>query len=182
MALSHYICKDPVVSIMLKGFSIICPVSVVDYLYQPCKINKARAFKILGVSAVFVSLFLNWQSFLWAGEPEDLQAVIKDYFQAEMSRNSDRIWNLLAPSSIIKRFYSYENYLESARLNPVRIIGYELKFPPEIIENQDRQNLPNVSKVASVVVKERLQDESGKESEKIVVLIFLLENGHWYKA
>ncbi len=156
--------------------------SDMDYLEQRNKIYKARTSKILGVTAVILSFFLNWQSFLWAGESEDLQAVIKDYFEAEMSRNSDRTWNLLAPSSIVKRFYSYENYLESARLNPAKIVGYELKFAPEIMENQDRKDLPDVDKIASVIVKERIQDESGKESEQIVVLIFLLENGHWYKA
>ena len=63
----------------------------------------------------------------------------KRLFRSQMSRNSDRIWNLLAPSSIVKRFYSFENYLESARLNPVRIVGYQLKFSPEVMENQDRK-------------------------------------------
>jgi hypothetical protein len=147
-----------------------------------CCAMKTETLRIFTFAAVIILLLFPLQISLCAGESEDLQAVIKDYFEAEMSRNSNRTWNLLAPSSIVKRFYSYENYLESARLNPVRIVGYELKFSPEVMENQDRKDLPNVDKIASVVVRERIQDESGKESEQIVVLIFLLENGRWYKA
>ncbi len=80
----------------------------------------------------------------WGSESEDLQAAVKNYFEAEMTRNADAVWNLLAPSSVFRRFYSYEDYLELSRLNPIRVLEYELKFQPEISENQDRENLPNV--------------------------------------
>jgi hypothetical protein len=131
---------------------------------------------------VIIPSFLSWQTLSWASPQDDLQAVIKDYFEAEMSRNGDKVWNLLAPSSIFKKFYSYENYLELCRLNPIRVLGYELTFPPEISENNDRENLPNVDKIATVVVKVRLKGDSGKESENISVFIFLFENGSWYKG
>lgn len=131
---------------------------------------------------VIIPSFLSWHILSWAGSQDDLQAVIKDYFEAEMSRNADKVWNLLAPSSIFKKFYSYENYLELCRSNPIRVLGYELKFPPEISENNDKENLPNVEKIGTVVIKVRLKGESGKESENISVFIFLFENGSWYKG
>jgi hypothetical protein len=118
----------------------------------------------------------------WGSESEDLQAVVKSYFEAEMTRNADAVWNLLAPSSVFRRFYSYEDYLELSRLNPIRVLEYELKFQPEISENQDRENLPNVEKLASVVVKVRIKGDNGKESEHISVFVFLFENGRWYKG
>jgi len=150
--------------------------------YQLYSEMKARILNTVTILTLVISLFSPWPRFLWAGELDDLQAVIKDYFKAEMSRNADQVWNLLAPSSIFKRFYSYENYLELVRLNPLRVIDYELKFPPEITENQDKENLPNVDKIASVIVKVRLKGESGKESEHISVFVFLFENGRWYKG
>jgi hypothetical protein len=115
-------------------------------------------------------------------ESEDLQAAVKSYFEAEMSRNADAVWNLLAPSSIFRKFYSYEDYLELSRLNPIRVIDYELKFQPEITENQDKEKLPNVEKISSVVVRVRIKGENGKESEHISVFVFLFENGRWYKG
>ncbi|MFH0957930.1 MAG: hypothetical protein V1897_04425 [Pseudomonadota bacterium] len=118
----------------------------------------------------------------WGSESEDLQIAIKSYFEAEMSRNADAVWNLLAPSSVFRRFYSYEDYLELSRLNPIRVIDYELKFQPEISENEDKENLPSVEKIASVVVRVRIKGENGKESEHISVFVFLFENGRWYKG
>ena len=118
----------------------------------------------------------------WGSDSEDLQVAVKSYFEAEMTRNADAVWNLLAPSSIFRRFYSYEDYLELSRLNPIKVIDYELKFQPEISENQDRENLPNVERLASVVVRVRIQGENGKESEHISVFVFLFENGRWYKG
>ena len=143
-----------------------------------------RRFFIVSVilKLVIIPSFLSWSILSWAGSQDDLQAVIKDYFEAEMSRNADKVWNLLAPSSIFKKFYSYENYLELCRSNPIRVLGYELKFPPEISENNDKGNLPNVEKIGTVVIKVRLKGDSGKESENISVFIFLFENGSWYKG
>ncbi|MFA6223045.1 MAG: hypothetical protein WC647_12100 [Desulfomonilaceae bacterium] len=143
-----------------------------------------RRFFIVSVilKLVIIPSFLSLHILSWAGSQDDLQAVIKDYFEAEMSRNADKVWNLLAPSSIFKKFYSYENYLELCRSNPIRVLGYELKFPPEISENNDKGNLPNVEKIGTVVIKVRLKGDSGKESENISVFIFLFENGSWYKG
>ena len=147
-----------------------------------CKFNKNRTFKIcLGV-VLTISFCIGWYPIVWAVDHEDLQTVIKDYLEAERSKNFDRMWDLLAPSSVIKRFYPYENYLAMMRLNPVRLISYELQFSPVVFENQDGQNLPNVEKIASVVVKEQLEKESGKEVNELDVLIFVFENGRWYKS
>ncbi|MCX5874268.1 MAG: hypothetical protein NTY51_13700 [Deltaproteobacteria bacterium] len=134
------------------------------------------------VLSVVVPIILCDAQWAWAGESEDLQVVIKNYFEAEITRNEDQVWNLLAPSSIFKKSYSYENYLELVRLNPIRVTSYELKFPPEIKENQDKENLPNVEKIASVVVQVRLLGEGGKETENISVFVFLFENGRWFKG
>lgn len=142
---------------------------------------KTKTLPIWGFAAMVFLLTLSLNSSLWAEDFQDLQVVIKDYFEAEMSKNADQIWNLLAPSSTIKRFYPYENFLEMVRLNPVRLLGYELKFPPKIEENPDKENWPNVEKMASITIKQRLQAESGKESDQVSVFIFIFENGRWYK-
>lgn len=134
------------------------------------------------ILASALGVIVGGAQFSWADEAEDLQAVIKTYFEAEMTRNADQVWNLLAPSSIFKKSYSYENYLELIRLNPIRVTSYELKFPPEIKENQDKENLPNVEKIASVVIQVRLLGEGGKETENISVFVFLFENGRWFKG
>ena len=118
----------------------------------------------------------------WGSDSDELQAAIKKYFEAEITRNADAVWNLLAPSSTFRRFYSYEDFLELIRLNPIRVIEYELKFQPEISENEDKTNLPNVEKIASVVVRVRIKGDNGKESEHISVFVFLFENGSWYKG
>ncbi|MGC8660061.1 MAG: hypothetical protein ACP5U1_13410 [Desulfomonilaceae bacterium] len=118
----------------------------------------------------------------WAEDHEELQTIINAYFEAKKSKNYDMIWNLLAPSSVIKRFYTYEGYLAMMNSDPVRLVSYEIQFNPAISDNQDRKNLPNVEKIASVVVKERLEKESGQIVDRIDVIIFVLENSRWYKS
>ncbi len=105
-----------------------------------------------------------------------------EYFEAERSGDCEAVWKALAPSSVFKRDYSYENYLEILSKNELKVQEYVIEGVSEIFDNNDRKALPEVEKLATVKVKVKLRSKSGKETEHNNIFMFLKENGKWYKG
>ncbi|MDQ7782675.1 MAG: hypothetical protein RDU20_07340 [Desulfomonilaceae bacterium] len=111
-----------------------------------------------------------------------LVRVVKEYFDAEMLGNTERVWALLAPSSDFKRAYSYPFYSHLAKRHPVRVKNYVIEGVLEIVNNPDRKRLPMVEKVALVRVRVVLTDPDGTDTGETKVFTFLQEGGAWYKG
>jgi hypothetical protein len=117
-----------------------------------------------------------------AEDSTELMKVVKAYFDAEVSGDSERVWELLAPSSYFKQAYSYPFYVELLKRHPVRVKRYRIREIVEIVDNQDRKKLPSVERIATVKVHVVIGDGDGKDTEQTRVFTFLEEGGTWYKG
>lgn len=111
--------------------------------------------------------------------------VIKEavsYFEAEVSGDSEAVWRSLAPSSVFKRDYSYDQYLELQAGSNLKVTEYKVLEVVEIMRNNDPTALPGVEKLAAVKVWVRLKSKDGRESEHNNIFMFLKENGKWFKG
>lgn len=106
----------------------------------------------------------------------------KSYFDAELSGDPKAVWAALAPSSVFKRQYSFDDYLEIQSKNEIAVKNYEVVEVLEIMENNDLIVLPGVDKLAAVKVHVKLGAKNGKESEHDNIFVFLKENGKWFKG
>lgn len=106
----------------------------------------------------------------------------RSYFEAELSRDAKMVWMALAPSSVFKRQYSHDDYLEMYSKSDLSVKEYSVLEVIEIINNNDRKALPDVEKLAAVKVRVKLTSKDGKDSEHNNIFIFLKENGKWFKG
>jgi len=117
-----------------------------------------------------------------ADDSAALMKTVKAYFNAEVSGDSERVWELLAPSSYFKQAYSYPFYVEILKTHPIRVKSYRIEEIVEIADNQDRKKLPLVERIATVKVHVVFGVGVGKDTEQTKVFTFLEEGGRWYKG
>lgn len=117
-----------------------------------------------------------------AQEEAALRKAAGEYFNAEQERDSARVWDLIAPSSVFKRQASYELYLQLLKDNPIRVTSFIVEDVIDISQNTDRERMPAVEMIGLVRVKVRLTSERGKESEHTSIFTFLKEDGKWLKG
>jgi len=117
-----------------------------------------------------------------ADDESDLLAMAKAYFDAEILGDMARVWEMLAPSSAFRKAYSYPFFVELLKDNKVRLKAYTIERVLEITDNQDKDQLPLVEKIATVQVRVVLSDGSGSQFERISAFTFLREHGRWYKG
>jgi len=115
-------------------------------------------------------------------EKEALRNAVRAYFEAEKSGNREAVWEMLAPSSVFKRKYSYPFYVEMVARNPLRVKSYRIEEILEVEDNPDRAKMPRVEKIGSVKVHVVLAGEDGRDSEQTTTFTFLKEAGKWYKG
>ena len=141
------------------------------------------AFKFACIIAILTVFFPGLGS---ADEAEAEKAAIiseaRAYFEAELSGDTKAIWNALAPSSVFKRQYSYDDYVAIQSKADLAVKDYDVVEVSEVMENNDTTVLPGVEKLAAVKVRVRLKSKDGKESEHNNIFIFLKENGKWLKG
>ncbi|MCA1959512.1 MAG: hypothetical protein LDL33_01855 [Desulfomonile sp.] len=117
-----------------------------------------------------------------ADDESDLLEMVKAYFEAEITGDMARVWEMLAPSSAFRKAYSYPFFVELLKDSRVRLREYTIEKVLEIAENQDKAQLPLVEKIATVQVRVVLSDKSGNRFERTSAFTFLMEHGRWYKG
>lgn len=147
--------------------------------------RKVGAFTAVIVMAV--SGVMGTESSVWSGQDaeqdrEALKDVVKSYFLAEISGDTRKVWELLAPSCDFKRAYTYEFYEEMQRREGLRVKSYTLDDILEIKDNSDKKTKPGVDRVAAVRVHVVLVGPAGADTRHTIVLTFLREAGRWFKG
>ena len=74
----------------------------------------------------------------------------RSYFDAELSGDPKAVWSALAPSSVFRRDYSFDDFVALQSRSDFAVKSYEVIEVVEIMENNDRNVLPDVEKLAAV--------------------------------
>lgn len=106
----------------------------------------------------------------------------RSYFDAELSGDPKAVWSALAPSSVFRRDYSFDDFVALQSRSDLAVKSYEVIEVVEIMENNDRNVLPDVEKLAAVKVRVRISPKNGKETEHNNIFMFLKEKGRWFKG
>jgi len=115
-------------------------------------------------------------------EEQALLSVARAYFKAEMDGDTEKVWQMLAPSSRFKRAYSYPFYQEMTRQSSVRIKKYVVEEIVEISDNTDKDSMPAVERIGTIKAHVILGSDHGKDTEHSSTFTFLKEGGKWYKG
>ena len=106
----------------------------------------------------------------------------RSYFDAELSGDPKAVWSALAPSSVFRRDYSFDDFVALQSRSDLAVKSYEVIEVVEVMENNDRNALPDVEKLAAVKVRVRISPKNGKETEHNNIFMFLKEKGRWFKG
>lgn len=141
---------------------------------------------IIICAALLIAGFAFWDaprnkvSLLW--EKDTIEKTALAYLNAEMKKDSQLVYALLAPSSDYKKTHSYEAYLKDIAENPPPAINrcniiriYRLR------DNDNKQTYPDVDKFVQVEV-EVVFANSGLNNIFNYSFTFLKEQGKWYKG
>jgi len=121
-----------------------------------------------------------------AAEDQETTAVLRaarSFLDAEVNRDYGSVYARLAPSSSYVRKHTYEDYAAAARSAQDRIVDYTIVRITYIHDNDNRAKWPCVEKFAQVEVDMvMLHIPSNQRSTINMGLVFLKENGTWYKS
>jgi hypothetical protein len=107
----------------------------------------------------------------------------RSYLEAEVRRDFDAVWALLAPSSVYCETHDYRAYREEAERSPVRIERFDIVRVVGIRPNQDPARFPKVERFADVEVDLVLYfTDTGTRTEVNHRFTFIREGGRWYKG
>ena len=115
--------------------------------------------------------------------PEEVPALLEfanKYFETEAARDRDKVWEMIAPSSIFKQKYSYEAYCNLWKTYTVRIKSWDIKGGIVMI-NDIKDKFPNIERFGYVYVDITFVDEDA-EWTTTFFMPFLKENGKWWKG
>ena len=105
------------------------------------------------------------------------------YFEAEVAGDLEGVYYRLAPSSRFRQSYTFENYTDIMAGQPVRVVWYRIEDVGNLVRKPDVAGSPLVEMTAEVTVLVGLkQGDNGETLERRSVLIFIKENGSWYKG
>ncbi len=147
----------------------------------------SKTVKIIIVCAtVIISGFAFWDvprnkvTLLW--EKDTIENTAHAYLNAEMKKNSQLVYALLAPSSDYKKTHSYENYLNDLKENPpLSMNEYKIVRIYNLRSNDNKENYPEVDKFVQVEVEITFSN-AGPNNIFNYSFTFLKEKGNWYKG
>jgi len=148
--------------------------------------SKVVKIIILVFAALIISGFVIWdvprnkvELFL---EKDTIEKSAHAYLKAEMGKNSQQVYALLAPSSDYKQTHSYEEFVKDiAGYPPTAITTYKIIRIYRLRDNDNRQKYPGVEKFVQVEVEVTFK-HSGPNSIYNYSFTFLKEKGKWYKG
>jgi hypothetical protein len=112
-----------------------------------------------------------------------IEKALREYFAAEMSRDYNRVYRCLAPSSHYRRTHSYEDFLADMRSNQVRIVEYKVVDIYGLRPNHDPAAYPAVERFAQAEVDVEVQfGETKTKTLCNYCFTFLKEGGAWFKG
>jgi hypothetical protein len=148
--------------------------------------GKATKIIILLLTALIISGFALWdvprnkvEMFL---EREAIEKAAQTYLKAEMEKNIQQVYALIAPSSNYKQTHSYEEFLKDIAGNPpLSINEYKIIRIYRLRDNDNKKNYPGVDKFVQVEVEVTFA-QAGPNSIYNYSFTFLKEKGNWYKG
>jgi hypothetical protein len=148
--------------------------------------RKAVKIIILVSAVMIISGFVVWDvprnKVVMFMERSTIEKTAQAYLQAEMKKDNQQVYDLLAPSSDYKRTHSYEDYLKDIAENPpVSINDYKIMRIYRLRDNDNVQKYPDVDKFVQVEVEFTFA-QTGPNSIYNYCFTFLKEKGKWYKG
>jgi hypothetical protein len=148
--------------------------------------GKITKIIILVFTALIISGFVIWdvprnkvELFL---ERDTIEKTAHAYLKAEMEKNPQQVYALLAPSSDYKQTHTYEEFIKDiAGYPPMAINTYKIIRIYRLRDNDNRQNYPGVDKFVQVEVEVTFK-HTGQNSIFNYGFTFLKEKGNWYKG
>lgn len=148
--------------------------------------GKITKIIIFVFAALIVSGFALWdvphnrvEMFL---ERDTIEKAAHAYLKAEMEKNPQQVYALLAPSSDYKQTHSYEEFIKDIAGYPhIAISTYKIIRIYRLRDNDNRQNYPGVDKFVQVEVEVTFK-HTGQNSIFNYSFTFLKEKGNWYKG
>jgi hypothetical protein len=116
-------------------------------------------------------------------DPSEVPAFLKfvdEYNKAEMARDRDKIWEMIAPSSLFKQKHSYEDFCRIFDESRIRLKKYVI-YDGIVVVNGDKKNYPTIEKIGYVKIDLTFK-EGEAEWTTTFILTFFKENGKWYKG
>lgn len=143
-----------------------------------------------GISAVLVAAagaFLLWDTprcrIELVFERASIEKAAREYMEAEMARDREKVYALLAPSSIYRSSHTYEDFLEEASTSAVVIQSYRIKDIYRLRPNHDPETYPHVERFVQVEVDVDVGfADTGQKSTCNYCFTFIKEGGRWYKG
>ena len=118
-----------------------------------------------------------------AFERPRIEKTLHDYFAAEMSRDLDKVYSLLAPSSVYRRSHTYDQFMDDMKSNSVRIVKYNVVDIYGLRPNHDPSAYPKVERFVQVEVDVDVGfADTGTTSSCNYCFTFIKEGGRWYKG
>jgi hypothetical protein len=118
-----------------------------------------------------------------ADETLSVRDAARTYLEGEVRGDLDAVWRMLAPSSFYVKTHSYEEYLDHARLSPVRVVEYRILAVSGVSKNQDRRTHPGIQSFARVEVELKLYSRDTNTHDIVnIEFTFVKERNRWYKG
>lgn len=120
----------------------------------------------------------------WAQENDhiELEKTAQAYFEAEIKQDTERVWEMIAPSSKYKKDHTYEMFLAMVKKSTIKIKKFKIEKVVEIESNKDQERMPLVTDIGYVRVFVIIGGPGFRDSERHVTMTFLKEGGKWYKG
>ncbi len=116
-------------------------------------------------------------------ESRAVEQAARAYLEAEVRRDFEAVWSILAPSSVYCETHDFQAYRAEADLSPVRVERFEILRVADIRPNHDPVRFPRVERFADVEVDLVLLDtDTGTRTEVNHRFTFIREGGRWYKG
>ena len=149
-------------------------------------IRRTLCMITLRLLSVLAILAISGVAPCFGDEIESEKAIImkeaRSYFDAELSGDPKAVWSALAPSSVFRRDYSFDDFVALQSRSDLAVKSYDVIEVVEIIDNYDRNVQPEVEKLAAVKVRVIIKPKNGKETEHNNIFMFLKERGKWFKG
>jgi hypothetical protein len=116
-------------------------------------------------------------------ERNTIEQTARDYLNAEMGRDYNKVYSYLAPSSTYRKTHTYEQFVQDVSGSPVTIKHYKIVDIYRLRDNDNRKEYPVVKRFVQVEVDVDVGfADTGTTSTCNYCFTFLKEGDRWYKG